>query len=205
MTELEVSRRERKKEETRERIFKEAIRLFRDRGFEKTTIDDITEKADVAKGTFFNYFPRKESVLAYLSEKRLIAAEENVGSALDDDAPAAEKLIGLYSQAASVYEEDRELSRFVLNELMMRAFGPSEDAGMRWQKLTLEVIEQGRATGELRPDIDAERAESLLTSVYFSTVYLWVNCNETNFELRDELRARLLLVLEGIAARRAGA
>jgi len=199
VTELEVSRRERKKEETRERIFKEAIRLFRDRGFEKTTIDDI------AKGTFFNYFPRKESVLAYLSEKRLIAAEENAGTLLAESASASEKLIGIYTQAASVYEEDRELSRFVLNELMMRAFGPSEDAGMRWQKLTLQVIELGRATGELRRDLDAERAESLLSSVYFSTVYLWVNCNETNFELRDELRARLELVLDGIAVRRVGA
>ena len=38
--EIEVSRRERKKDETRERIFREAIRLFRERGFEKTTIDD---------------------------------------------------------------------------------------------------------------------------------------------------------------------
>ncbi len=69
MTEIEVSRRERKKDETRERIFKTAIKLFHARGFEATTVDDITEKADVAKGTFFNYFPRKESVLAYLSLK----------------------------------------------------------------------------------------------------------------------------------------
>ena len=202
MTELEVSRRERKKEETRERIFKDAIRLFRERGFEKTTIDDITERADVAKGTFFNYFPRKESVLAYLSEKRLIAAEENVGALLADSESASEKLIGIYAHAASVYEEDRELSRFVLNELMMRAFGPSEDAGMRWQALTLQIIERGRSTGELRRDLEPVRVESLLSSVYFSTVYLWVNCNETQFELRDELRARLQLVLDGIAVRR---
>ncbi len=202
MTELEVSRRERKKEGTRERIFKEAIRLFRERGFDKTTIDDITELADVAKGTFFNYFPRKESVLAYLSEKRLITAEENAGALLSDSTPAREKLIGIFTHCASVYEEDRGLSRFVLNELMMRAFGPSEDAGIRWQALTLKVIEQGVATGELRKDLDATRTESLLTSVYFSTVYLWVNCNETRFELRDELRGRLQLVLDGIATRR---
>lgn len=205
MTELEVSRRERKKEETRERIFKEAIRLFRDRGFEKTTIDDITERADVAKGTFFNYFPRKESVLAYLSEKRLIAAEENAGALLGDLMPTSERLIEIYTHCAAVYEEDRELSRFVLNELMMRAFGPSEEAGMRWQALALQVIERGRATGELRPDLDPVRAESLLTSVYFATVYMWVNCNETQFELRDELRERLQLLLDGIAARRPAA
>ena len=65
MTELELSRRERKKGETRERIFKAACKLFRHKGFEATTIDEIADKADVAKGTFFNYFPRKEAVLGW--------------------------------------------------------------------------------------------------------------------------------------------
>jgi len=199
MPDLEVSRRERKKDETRERIFKEAIRLFRERGFDKTTIDDITEGADVAKGTFFNYFPKKEAVLAYLSEKRLAAAEENAGVTLASDRPASEKLIGIYLYAASAYEEDRELSRFVLGELMSRAFGPNEESGQRWNKLVLDVLEQGRASKELRPDFDLERVESLLASVYMATVYLWTNCPEIQFELRPELEARLRLVLEGIA------
>jgi len=53
-----VGRRERKKEETRHRIFVAALKLFNDNGFEATTIDDITARADVSKGTFFNYFPR---------------------------------------------------------------------------------------------------------------------------------------------------
>ena len=78
MTFTEPSRRERKKDETRQRIFDAAIALFREKGFEATTVDEITEKADVGRGTFFNHFPRKETVLAYLSEERLNEAEENV-------------------------------------------------------------------------------------------------------------------------------
>jgi AcrR family transcriptional regulator len=202
MTDIEVSRRERKKDETRERIFKVAIKLFRDRGFDRTTIDDITEKADVAKGTFFNYFPKKDAVLAYLSETRLVAVEENAGAMLAATKPTADKLVGIYEFAATAYEEDRDLSRFVINELMSRAFAPNEEPGVRWQKLVLDVIEGGRAAGELRGDLDAVRAESLLSSVYMSTVYLWLNCNEAQFDLREELRARLTLVLEGCAARK---
>ena len=200
--EIEVSRRERKKDETRERIFREAIRLFRERGFEKTTIDDITEAADVAKGTFFNYFPKKEAVLAYLSEKRLVAAEENAEATLTAQGSCSEKLIGVYLSAASAYEEDRELSRYVLNELMARAFGPNEDTGRRWQHITLTLIERGRETGELRRDVDPLRVESLLGSIYVATVYLWLNCSDILFPLRDELRARLELVMSGVAARR---
>ena len=123
----ETSRRERKKEETRHRIFHAAIDLFRERGFEQTTVDDITEKADVAKGTFFNYFPRKEAVLDYLSEERLGVIEENVASLFAEDRDAREKLIEVYEMAAAAYEEDQELARFVLVELMRRAFGPNEE------------------------------------------------------------------------------
>ncbi|PYP30001.1 MAG: TetR/AcrR family transcriptional regulator, partial [Gemmatimonadetes bacterium] len=52
--EPEVSRRERKKEETKERIFKAAFALFKHKGVDATTVEEICDKADVAKGTFFN-------------------------------------------------------------------------------------------------------------------------------------------------------
>src|SRR5688572_24556204 len=181
MTELELSRRERKKDETRQRIFREAIGLFRERGFEATTVDEITERADVAKGTFFNYFPRKEAVLAYLSERRLEDLEGDLATTLSRGRSARERLMTIFTCAASAYEGDRELSRFVFNELMTRAFQPSEEVSLRWQKLCLEVIEEGRESGELRPDLDPVRAESLLASVYIATVYLWLNCPELQY------------------------
>jgi AcrR family transcriptional regulator len=202
MTEIEVSRRERKKEETRERIFKVAVKLFRDRGFEATTVDDITERADVAKGTFFNYFPRKEAVLAYLSEKRLVAAEENAEAILAAPRSARDKLIELYGSAASAYAEDRELSRFVLNELMARAFAPSDEQGHgpRWRGLVTRMFEQGKSAGEFRADLDPARAEAVLTGVYYALIYTWANCLQAEINLQEELRAQLDLVFDGLAA-----
>lgn len=196
----ELSRRERKKEETRHRIFRAAIDLFRERGFEATTVDDITEKADVAKGTFFNYFPRKDAVLAYLSENRLLAIEEDAGTLLGEDRPVREKLLELYSTAASAYEDDRALSRFVLVELMARAFAPTEEIAMRWHELVMSLVAQGQEKGELRADVDPERAEMLLTSLYYSTLYQWVCCVPDPFPLQDEMRARLTLAMEGIGS-----
>jgi AcrR family transcriptional regulator len=202
MKAIEPTRRERKKDETRQRIFKAAIRLFRDRGFEATTVDDITEKADVAKGTFFNYFPRKDSVLAYLSLKRLEEIEANAGDIVAARRPARAKLIEIYTGAASAYEEDRELSRYVVNELMGRAFSPSEEEGhgQRWQKIILSILELGRASGEFRKEVPPARVEAVLTGVYYALVYTWVNCLDCSFELREEMRAQMTLVFDGIAA-----
>ncbi|PKA44306.1 TetR/AcrR family transcriptional regulator [Rhizobium sullae] len=68
MTELKKAgategRRERKRRQTRERIEQAAMTLFLERGFDATTIEDITESADVSKRSFFDYFPSKEEVV----------------------------------------------------------------------------------------------------------------------------------------------
>ena len=195
-----LSRRERKKDETRHRIFHAAIDLFREKGFEQTTVDDITEQADVAKGTFFNYFRRKEAVLAFLSETRLQAIEENAEAFLAEARPAREKLMDLYSSAASAYEEDRELSRYVLIELMTHMFSPTEEIAVRWHEQIVRLVTQGQENGELRHDLAPLRVEAVLTGLYYATLYEWVCCVPDAFSLLEELRARLTLAMEGIAS-----
>src|SRR6201997_5697381 len=68
-------RRKRRSNETRERLFRAALQLFAEKGFAETTVEDITEAADVGKGTFFNYFPTKEHVLAAYGGERIAAVE----------------------------------------------------------------------------------------------------------------------------------
>src|ERR1700681_2581356 len=69
------SRRERHRTATRDRIYRAALRIFAQRGYLETTVEDITDAADVGKGTFFNYFPTKEHVLATYGEQRVAAIE----------------------------------------------------------------------------------------------------------------------------------
>jgi AcrR family transcriptional regulator len=80
MAQVEVpNRRERKKAATRARIIEEAILLFQRRGYQATTIEDITEAADVAPRTFYSYFDAKVDVaMAQFEEwsERHIAAME---------------------------------------------------------------------------------------------------------------------------------
>lgn len=74
---VKEGRRERKRRQTRERIEAAALKLFLERGFDATTIEDITEAADVSKRSFFDYFPSKEEVVAAWQDgfaRELIAA-----------------------------------------------------------------------------------------------------------------------------------
>src|ERR1700748_3754474 len=55
--------RERKRQQTRERLTRMAMALFRERGFEATTLDDIAAAADISRRSFFHYFASKEDVI----------------------------------------------------------------------------------------------------------------------------------------------
>ena len=59
-----MSRQDRKTRATRQRLLKAARVLFSEKGIDLTTIDDITQRADLAKGTFYYYFTDKNEVIA---------------------------------------------------------------------------------------------------------------------------------------------
>ena len=54
---LTLGKREIQKQQVRERILEEALSLFSERGFEKTTVAEIVEQSAIARVTFYNYFP----------------------------------------------------------------------------------------------------------------------------------------------------
>ncbi len=201
MTEVELSRRERKKEETKDRIFKAAFALFKRQGVEATTIDDICEKADVAKGTFFNYFPRKEAVFGHLAEEWFAQAEAESAAILARPGRVGPQLIAMFSELAAFYEEEPSLARYVLQEVMQNQHNEDDEMCRNWDELALRLIQKLQTNGELRTDESPERVAGVLHCVHQGTILEFVASAEPPFPLRTELRRRLTLAIEGLAPR----
>ena len=201
MSELELGRRERKKEETRHRIVGTAVDLFQRNGFEATTVDEISERADVAKGTFFNYFPRKEGILEAVHEMQIAEVEAASEEILASDRSAVEMMVESTRRSCEIYTRARDVSRAVILNVLKNPPGTSPVALQtheRIQAVVRRFIEKGISTGELRADLDIERAAYLLRGNFFFTVLVWLCCPDPPYDLQDEMVARLRLILDGI-------
>jgi len=109
-----LGRRERKKAATRRAIEAAARRLFAERGFEGTSVADITEAVDVSERTFYRYFASKEDVLFGPWRQELELATAMIEARPVDEGPL-EAMRGALLAMADHFEEQRERHFFVAN------------------------------------------------------------------------------------------
>lgn len=199
-------RRERKKREVELRIRDAAMALFREQGYEATTVEQIAERADVAKGTIFNYFPRKESLLVVVAEEMHAEAFEAMGprERLVDGGEAS--LRELFRMGAESVVRDPEFSRTLLSE-SMRAYWERPDesrAEVMIRDLLIEIVERAKERGEFRRECDTHTIVGLLRAAYFATVVEWLKGVGSGRPLSDELDRKLDIIFAGLRSGEAG-
>src|SRR5215470_8653111 len=147
------SRRERRSAELRERLFRAALELFASKGYAETTVEDITEAADVGKGTFFNYFPSKEHVLMAFAEMQLAKLEDVIKQAKQSDRPMREVLRMLVLRMTEEPIRNPSIVRALLqaNLSSLPVRGEMLRIHDRNRALLGELIRHGQKRGEIRP------------------------------------------------------
>lgn len=178
-----------------------ALRLFAERGFAGTSIKDITDAADVGKGTFFNYFPSKEHVLDAFGKSRVakveaalaetLAGKKSVLQALRHlahgatlDTPLTPKLMRSYLVAA------------LLNDSVRRSMTGNQAHG---RSVAAELIAIGQKRGEIRSDVPARLVARAVQQGAFGGFLLWALNPE--LELSTWIDTWIDLMIFGIAPR----
>lgn len=188
-------RRARRRQERRDRVFAVAIELFIERGYHNTTMEDIAERANVARATVFNHFERKmmfldewtarrrERAMAGAADRQL--AEHHVGEIL---ARYMRELAHINTSARA--EAVALVSASVQSTNVLANLALGKQLGC--------LVRTGQCRGEIRPEIDADQTGMLLAAGYLLTLTSWISAEPEPFDLRADLLKMLDVVLRGI-------
>ncbi len=183
-----TSRRQRRSADIRERLFRAALALFAKKGFAETTVEDITEAADVGKGTFFNYFPSKDHILLAFGEMQLAKLEAAIETARSTHEPLPAFLRGLGARMTQEPTRNPAIIRALLQAYLSTT--PVRKAMIDMQKrvhvLHTQIIRLGQERGEIRDDLPAPEIAHVFRQTIFGTLLIWSLYGDATLHSRIE-------------------
>ena len=196
-----TGRRERHRAETRDRLFRAALRLFAERGYQETTVEAITEAADVGKGTFFNYFPTKEHVLATFGDERIAVIERAVEEARKLKGPVLPALRNLTTDLAGQSSESAALLRsiYAAHASCLPVRAELQKRLRRARRLMAEMLTLGQQQGEIRRNLSAADLARLIQLIFHGVTLSWALNPDS--ALRDATQGVWDLISPALAAR----
>lgn len=193
-----MSLREKKKIETKNKIFEVAGRLFKERGFENTTVDEITTEAGIGKGTFFNYFPTKAALLREFVKEKDEFASDLAREELGKNIPIKEKIRNILVNVAKSNEKDKEITKIFVIEYL-RNYGNEERKSGGLKNLMKVLLEKGASCGEMKEGIDVKLAAENLTAIYFHSLMEWL-WSDGHRSFSEDISKKIDLIFDGIGS-----
>ena len=148
------NRMERKREAMRKKIIAEAQRLFNQQGVADTTMEQIAQAADIAKGTLYAYFPVKEAIIvAYLQDTFQERSPLRIQQVRDLPDTAARMRLIFADLVAGVQRQKEVFETYMLYRVRsMLSFQQDEGQKSGLHLLGAEIINLGQQSGEIRMD-----------------------------------------------------
>jgi AcrR family transcriptional regulator len=186
-------RRERRRREIRDRLYETAMELFLEQGYERTTMEDIANRADVARTTVFNHYPRKLEFLNEWGARRRAKVADALRRSHLDDKPIDVVLESYMRLMAQLNVEHRAETK----ELMPPALSFSLN-NPPLATAFANYIRRAQGNGEIRLGIDPDQAGEMLAATYFATIVRWADDEPPGFDLTEALTNSARLLLHGI-------
>jgi len=194
---MAVSRREANKIKCRQDILKASRRLFKEKGYDNTMIDDVAEKAEISKATLYNYFPNKESLLVGTMEDQTEACRRYIEEEISDAGGSYEKmklaLEFLVLDSIPFLSVSRRI--LFLNACeTSHMYGKVNDVKEMFRELT----EDAKSEGIFKKDIYSVEIVELLMSIYLNSQFQWKDIEElTEEQVRERIERMLEITLAG--------
>ncbi len=190
--------RDKQREETRRRVYRAALEIFRRDGVANCRIDDIAQKAEVSRGAFYFHFATKDDVLIELLREGEAPVAEAV-SALPADASLVKVLEAVDEALAKFWEHERTLLPDVTT-VAMRLYAVDDAREVQPVRLVLaQRFRLAAKRGELSPVLPPEVLSDFFLANSLSAMLAW--CANPALGLPFVLGGVSQLFLEGARGR----
>ena len=173
-----ISRRQRKKRDTRRKILDAAMALMSETPYDQVRIEDICTAADVANATFFLHFENKSALVLAFNEEVAGKISEELGEAQGTCAERLRKLLFVY---LAEWGNHRHLMRQIVLEFISQ---PNSGSGFNEVSpglldLVGKIIDRGQQTGEFDRKIAPETAALALIAAWNALAIAWAKSGDT--------------------------
>ncbi|GLZ10212.1 TetR family transcriptional regulator [Actinomadura sp. NBRC 104425] len=161
---------------TRERLFTAAVELIAEHGFTATTVDQIAERAGVAKGTVYYNFGSKAALFTALLDYGVQRLGARLREAAADRAPldALDAVVG--AELAFIGEHE-PFARLLIAEAWRSGGGAWHQAALLIRERAIgvvaDVLRAAVAAGDLRADLDVETAAAAVFGMVLTVALHW--------------------------------
>jgi AcrR family transcriptional regulator len=188
--------REEKKHKLRRQILTNAIQLFKERGFEQVTIDDIVRTLEISQATFFNYFPTKDAILQDAAEDIVLRYQQMLEEETRRDSPTSEKMSRLLESMGRGLQSDKRFYRTLFTRSVLN-FGNIRAERILFD-LSAALMRQGQRCGEIDPEYDPGELADIFIGTYYAIIMRWLH-GDGSESLVDRLQRGAVIFFTGVA------
>lgn len=172
---IEPVKKQRRGEETKNKILKIALKLFSEKGFTKVTVDEIVKKSGTSKGSFYQHFRTKADIfLVRFMEVDTYYLE--VYQSFPENMNPLEKL-AIFSQKLMCFLEE-EMGKDLMKVIYSASLESKEhtyflNSNRTLFKIIRALVEEAIEKETIKPELTIDEVSTIITQAYMGTIYHW--------------------------------
>lgn len=195
--------REAKKKKTRQAIMNAAIKLFSEKGFKNTSVDELAKTAGVGKSTIYGYFHTKSEIFLAFCEDQIDFVFTELAKKRNPVAPLKEQLLTLFMGQFRYVTKNYDFGRILSREMVFPkdlTIEKSNDLSERYLNALGEILTRAISRNELRDDVDLLYISGHFYALYIIVLSAWYERRFQNeLEIERALEKLLTQAMEGLS------
>lgn len=175
---------------TKDAIFKSAIKIFSDKGYTAATMDDIATDAGVAKGTLYYYFKSKEEIFYYIISKGMELVKTQLHDAISSQGNPIAKLTKAWEFQVNLICDNRDFFKVLMSQMWGKELRHLEirETMKKYISEIESYVSDAMKSGAIKKADPAVIAYTFLGTLCSTIIYQLLNDDKKNItELKEVL------------------